>query len=207
MADDAATDSAAEAEVSETAATAAAGRISLPRLSAMFLRLGATTFGGMWAATQKLENELVHRKGWLTLEDQRTLMVAATLIPAPKFLAFGGMVGFRLRGWLGSIVALFSLVAPAAVFVLLGAMFLNPDVLGAPMVPVRRAVGIAVIGLLFGNAYHQLTSAKLKGRKKAVGVLLAATVAAAAIAGIPLIVAAVAGFALGAALIRKEGSA
>lgn len=186
------------------ALAAAVPPASLLALSLTFFRIGASTFGGMWAATQKLENELVHRKGWLTIEEQQTLMLAATLVPAPKFLAYGGMVGFRLGGWLGSIVSLCSLIAPAALFVLLGAILLNPDVLGAPMVPVRRAVGIAIIGLLVGNAYHQLNSAKVESRKKAAGLLLAALVASAAIAGVPLVLAAIAGFALGAILIRKD---
>lgn len=189
-------------------APSSAHPISLLALSMMFFRIGASTFGGMWAATQKIEKELVHRKGWLSLEEQQTLMVAATLIPAPKFLAFGGMVGFRLGGWLGSIVSLCSLVAPAALFVLFGAVFLNPHVLGAPMVPVRRTVGIAIIGLLFGNAYHQLNSRKIKRRRKVAGCLLAIAVASAAIAGVPLILAAAGGFALGALFIRPalEGS-
>lgn len=183
---------------------AGAADVSLPGLAATFFRIGATTFGGMWAATQKLEDELVHRNGWLALEVQQSLMVAATLIPAPKFLAFGGLVGFRLRGWVGSMVALASLIAPAAIFVLLGVMLLNPEVMGAPLVPVRRAVGIAVVGLLFGNAYHQLKSAKVRGRKKAIGIALAVAVAGAAIAGVPLLAASVAGFAIGAVLIRKD---
>jgi chromate transporter len=190
-------------EEAETPA-AAAKPVGFLKIAVTFFRIGATTFGGMWAATQKLEKELVRRKGWLTLEDQQTLMVASTLIPAPKFIAFGGLVGFRLRGWLGSVVSVSSLIAPGAIFVLTGAVLLNPDVLGAPLVPVRRAVGIAVVGLLFGNAYHQLKSAKVKGRKRVIGILLALSVAAAAIAGVPLLVAAVAGFAFGALLIRKD---
>jgi chromate transporter len=190
--------------VEESMDTTAATRVSLLSLTTTFFRIGATTFGGMWAATQKLEDDLVHRKGWLALEDQQALMVAATLIPAPKFLAFGGLVGFRLRGWIGSIFALSALIAPAAIFVLLGVILLNPDVLGPPLVPVQRAVGIAVVGLLFGNAYHQLRSSKVKGTKKIIGIVLAVSVAAAAISGVPLLVASLAGFAVGAFLIRKD---
>lgn len=195
---------AAEDVVQASADRRLSAKVSLFALALTFFRIGATTFGGMWAATKKLEDELVHHKGWLSIETQQSMMVAATIIPAPKFLAFGGLVGFRLRGWPGSVVSLLALIAPAALFVLLGVMLLNPEVLGAPLVPVRRAVGIAVVGLLFGNAYHQLRSAKVKGRKKAIGIALAVTVAAAAIAGVPLLVASVAGFAIGAVLIRKD---
>lgn len=179
--------------------------IALARVATVFLRIGATTFGGMWAATQRLERELVDRTGWLTLEEQRALMVAATVIPAPKFLAFAGLVGFRLRSWPGGIVALLALATPGALFVLLGVMLLNPDILGAPMIHVRRAVGIAIVGLLFGNSWHQLTNAGLKGWRQAAGVVLALAVALAAIVGVPLLLAAMAGFATGALVLRRSG--
>lgn len=177
--------------------------VSLLDLMVIFFRIGATTFGGMWAGSQKIEKELVHRRGWLTIEDQKALMMAAALIPAPKFLAFGGMVGFRLRGWLGAILTLSALLAPPALFVLAGTIFLNPEALGGPMVPLQRAVGIAVVGLLFGNAYHQLTSSKVGRREKARGTALAITVAMSIILGAPLMLAAIAGLIVGVFVIRN----
>jgi chromate transporter len=175
--------------------------VSLVELGVMFFRIGATSFGGLWGATQKLEKELVHNKSWLTVEEQKALIVAATLIPAPKFLAFGGMVGFRLRKWPGSIVALFAILAPPALLVLTGAIFLNPELLGGPMPTLRRAVGIGVIGLLFGNAFHQLRNAKVPRRQRIVGIALGVSVASAAILGVPLIIAALVGLTLGVCLI------
>lgn len=179
--------------------------VGLAELATVFLRIGATTFGGMWAATHRLETELVHRTRWLALAEQQALMVAATVIPAPKFLAFAGLVGFRLRSWPGGIVALLALATPGALFVLLGAMLLSPDTLGEPMVYVRRAVSIAIVGLLFGNSWHQLMHARLEGWRQAAGVALALAVALAAIAGAPLLLAAVAGFAVGALVLRPSG--
>lgn len=179
-------------------------KISLLSLGAAFFVIGATTFGGMWGATQKLEEELVGRRRWLTTTEQQALMIAATLIPAPKFLAFGGMVGFRLRGWPGTLISVFSLLTPPAFFVVLGVMFLTPEVMGAPLVPIRRAAGIAVVGLLLGNAFLQMTSAKVVGWKRAIGIALTVSVAAATFAGLHLLIAATAGFALGAFLMRSD---
>lgn len=45
---------------------------------------GATTFGGMWAATDKLERDLVDRAGWISKEELRTSFVLATLIPRSR---------------------------------------------------------------------------------------------------------------------------
>ena len=175
--------------------------LSLLLLGAVLLRIGATTFGGMWAATQKLEAELVRRRAWLSAEEQRSLMIAATLIPAPKFLSFGGLVGFRLRGWAGSVVAIFALLAPGALVVLLGVILLSPEVVGPAIVPLQRAVGVGVIGLLLGNAFRQVSSSKVQGRQKAIGVALAVSVAVAAIAGVSLILAALVGLVLGTFLL------
>jgi len=179
------------------------GHVSLVELGVTLFRIGATSFGGLWAGTRKLEKELVQKKGWLTVEEQRALMVAATLIPAPKFLSFGGMVGFRLRKWPGSIVALFAILAPPALLVLVGAIYLNPQLLGGPMPTISRAVGVGVIGLLFGNALHQIRSTKVPGKERVIGIVLGVSVASAAIMGVPLIVAALVGLILGVCFIRR----
>lgn len=178
--------------------------VSLLELCRTFFILGATTFGGMWAATQKLESEIVHKKGWLTIEELQSLLVAATLIPAPKFIGFGALVGFHLRGWMGSVISLFSLLFPGAFIVLLAAILIHPSLLSGPLDPVRRAVGIAIIGLLIGNAYHQLRNPKVKGTKRYIGITIALAVAILSILGVPLVVAAVGGFVAGAFFIRKE---
>ena len=77
--------------------TAASDKTSLPFLNIcwLFFVLGCTCFGGMWAAMDRLQRELVERRQLISLEDQRSLMLAAAMIPAPKFLAFAAMVGYR----------------------------------------------------------------------------------------------------------------
>jgi chromate transport protein ChrA len=144
----------------------------------VLFKAGATTFGGMWAATDKLERDLVDRAGWISKEELRASFVLATLIPSPRFLGLGGLVGFRVGGWLGS---------------LLGALG-----------PMTRAVSIAIVGVLFANAYRQVRSEKGSRRHGQVGVALSAAILAAVVLGVPLIVVAVAGFVLGALLLRPE---
>ncbi|MPZ89171.1 MAG: chromate transporter [Nitriliruptorales bacterium] len=178
-----------------------------PGLLAIFLTLahtGTTTFGGMWAATQQLEKNLVVRRRWLSPEQLRTSIVMATLIPAPRFLAFGGLVGFRMGGWLGSFWGITGLVLPASLLVLAGVRLISPELLGGPLAPLTRTIGIAVVGLLFGNAYHQVRGKGDDRRRRTVGRVLSAAVFAVIVAGLPLIVAAFGGFVLGALLLRES---
>ena len=179
-------------------------RASLRTLAATFFVLGSTTFGGLWAATRVLERELVHRRRWLAAEDVHILMLGANLVPAPKFVGFGALVGYRLRGWSGSVVAFLGLVAPSTLLVLAAVVLVPPDVLAGPLAPVQRAVTIAVVGLLFGNAWQQLKGSKTTQLTRAIGTCLSLVVASATIAGVPLVITALGGFAAGALLMRDR---
>lgn len=168
----------------------------------VFLAAGATTFGGMWAATEKLERDLVDRTGWMSKEELRASFILATLIPAPRFLGLSGLVGFRVGGWTGAFLAALGLALPASLLVLAGAALVGPELLDGPLQPLTRAISIAIVGLLFGNAYRQAKAEKGSARHRRLGIGLSVSIFASVLLGVPLIVAAVAGFVAGAALLR-----
>jgi len=180
------------------------GDASLPQIARVLLYSGATTFGGMWAATRKLEKDLVDRTGWLSREELRTSFLLATLIPSPKFLGLGGLLGFRMGGWLGSLVGTTALILPPSLMVLAAAALISPSLLDGPLAPLNRSISIAVVGLLFANAYMQMRGSKVNRRKQVAGVTLSAALFLSIVAGVPLIAVAFGGFILGAALIRPE---
>lgn len=178
--------------------------VSVARIFALFLKVGATTFGGMWASTQNLEKALVTRAGWLKSSELQNLFVVSTLVPAPKFTSLGALVGFKTGGWIGSVAAVSGLILPGYAAVVLAAALFRPELLEGPLEPLNTAVGIAVVGVLFGNAYHQIRRAKVSRRDRVVGIGLSAAIFAAILAGVPLIAAAVVGFVAGAILIRPR---
>jgi chromate transporter len=169
-----------------------------------FLRVGATTFGGMWAATDKLERDLVDRTGWLAKEELRTSFVLATLIPGPRFLALGGLVGFRVGGWPGAFAGALALVLPASALVVGAAALVGPELLAGPLEPLTRAVSVAVVGILLGNAIRQVRRERGPRRDRLTGVALTAAIVASVVLGVPLVVSAVTGFVVGAFLLRPR---
>ena len=178
--------------------------VRVSRIIRVFLYSGATTFGGMWAATRKLEKDLVDKAGYLTADELRTSFLLATLIPSPKFLSLGGLVGFRVGGWVGSLAAVTSLLLPPSVLIVAAAFVLSPDLLDGPLAPLTRSISIAVVGLLFANALMQLKGSRLRRRQRVVGTVLSLTLFGSIAAGVPLIAGAVGGFVLGALLIRHD---
>lgn len=183
-------------------------RLSLLTLGFLFLRLGTLTFGGMWAAVDRIEKELVYRRNLVSAEQIRAMMITAALIPAPKFLAFVGMVGYQLRGYAGSCIALSCLLFPGAIMVLAAVMFLTEGSEGTLLASIQRIVGLGIVGLMLGNAVRMAMASRVSPAKTAIGLMLGAAVPIGVFFGnLSLLLLAVSALALGALFIRPEKSA
>jgi chromate transporter len=99
-------------------APATAGRSSLGELAWLFLRLGATSFGGPAAHIALMEHEVVRRRGWLTHGQFLDLLGATNLIPGPNSTEMAIHIGWVRARWAGLVVAGVCSIAPAAAIVL-----------------------------------------------------------------------------------------
>jgi chromate transporter len=88
-------------------------RTSLAELAGLFLKLGATAFGGPAAHVALMRDEVVNRRRWLTDERFLDLLGAANLIPGPNSTEMAIHVGWARRRWAGLIVAGVSFIVPA----------------------------------------------------------------------------------------------
>lgn len=91
---------------------------SLPELALLFLRLGATAFGGPAAHLALMEEEVVRRRGWLTQQEFLDLLSAANLIPGPNSTELAIHIGYARRGWAGLLVAGVCFILPAMLIVM-----------------------------------------------------------------------------------------
>jgi chromate transporter len=86
-------------------------------LALLFLRLGATAFGGPAAHIAFMEEEIVHRRRWMTREEFLDLLGATNLIPGPNSTEMAIHIGYRRGGWRGLIVAGACFILPATLIV------------------------------------------------------------------------------------------
>lgn len=96
----------------------AAVRSSLPDLALLFLRLGATGFGGPAAHTAMMRREVVEQRAWLTDEEFLDLVSATSFIPGPNSTELAIHIGHRRAGFAGLLVAGACFIFPAAVITL-----------------------------------------------------------------------------------------
>ena len=111
----------------------------LSELAWLFLRLGATAFGGPAAHVALMEREVVRRRGWMSREDFLDLLGATNLIPGPNSTEMAIHVGWRRARWAGLAVAGACFIAPAATITL-----------GLAWAYVRHGQRPEAAGLLYG---------------------------------------------------------
>lgn len=85
----------------------------LGELAAVFLKLGATAFGGPAVHIALLEHEVVRRRQWLAHEEFLDLLGATNLIPGPNSTEMAIHIGLRRAGWKGLLVAGSCFIVPA----------------------------------------------------------------------------------------------
>jgi chromate transporter len=123
--------------------------VTLASLFITFLIIGATSFGGGIIAY--LRNSLVTQKAWLTDVEFMELVSISNTLPGLNATNMAILVGTRLGGVLGAILALLGMCLTSFVF-------------------------MVVAGLLYGaHGNHPLVIAALKGSAAAAVGLLAAT--------------------------------
>jgi chromate transporter len=91
----------------------------LKELALLFLKLGSIAFGGPAAHVALMEDEVVHRRGWLTREEFLDLFGATHLIPGPNSTELAIHIGHRRGGWKGLLVAGSCFILPAMLIVTL----------------------------------------------------------------------------------------
>lgn len=84
----------------------------------LFLKLGATAFGGPAAHIAMMEHEVVRRRKWLTREEFLDMLGATNLIPGPNSTEMAIHLGHRRAGWAGLVVAGTAFIVPAFLIVL-----------------------------------------------------------------------------------------
>jgi chromate transporter len=85
----------------------------LRELALLFLRLGATAFGGPAAHIAMMQDEVVSRRKWLTEERFLDLLGATNLIPGPNSTEMAIHIGWERRRWAGLLVAGVAFIVPA----------------------------------------------------------------------------------------------
>ena len=127
--------------------------VSLSRIFWTFFRVGLFTLGGGLAMVSVVRHELVLKHGWVKDEDFLSEMSTATLVPGAIAINLAYLQGRRLRGPMGSFMAVMGTIMPSFFIILMIALFAMPYFNDPKVDAFLRGCAIAVAGQIAFAAY------------------------------------------------------
>lgn len=90
-----------------------------------FLKIGLFTFGGGYAMIAQIKETVVEKKKWLTDDELTEVIAIAESTPGPIAINLATFVGFKRKGFLGSLGATIGVVLPSVVILYAISLFLD----------------------------------------------------------------------------------
>lgn len=127
-------------------------KTSLWKLFLVFFRIGAFTFGGGFAMLPLIEQEVVDKQGWIEREEILDMLALSQSVPGAIAVNSGVFIGWRLRGLAGALTALFGVVTPSILIILLIAHFFVQFQANPYLVRAFSGIKAVVVGLVAAAA-------------------------------------------------------
>ena len=89
----------------------------LLQLLISFLKIGAFSFGGGYAALPLIQNEVVNIHQWISMTEFTNLVTISQMTPGPIAINTATFVGMKVSGVFGAIVATLGCVLPSCIIV------------------------------------------------------------------------------------------
>jgi chromate transporter len=121
-------------------------------LSAIFIRIGAVTFGGGFVIAPLIEAEVVNNYHWLTHQEFAEAFALGQITPGPVLIT-ATFIGYRVAGTLGALVATISIFLPAFLMVIAAGSSLRRFRTNRLVQAFLLGVTPAVVGLLVAAAW------------------------------------------------------
>ncbi|MEP2670599.1 MAG: chromate efflux transporter [Cyclobacteriaceae bacterium] len=119
-----------------------------------FFKIGLTSFGGHAALVSVLQEELVRKKKVISEDIILDGLSIASVLPGPLAVNVVAYIGFKLRGWIGTVICMFFVLLPSTVIMIgiakLYAKYSNLDIVNlflSGVIPV-------IIALILSLSYN-----------------------------------------------------
>ncbi len=99
--------------------------VRLRDLFTTFLKIGIFTFGGGYAMIPLIEREVIENRGWIPKKEFLDLLTIAQSAPGPISLNTAVFIGYKNRGYIGALTALFGVVLPSFLILLIIAVYFS----------------------------------------------------------------------------------
>ncbi len=121
--------------------------LSVMSLFGVFFKIGAVLFGSGLVLMAYLEDELVAKRGWLTMETLVEAVAIGQFTPGPV-LSTATFIGFHLLGWKGALAATAGVFLPSFIYAGLMHPLLNAMIGSARWKAFLDAVSVGALAIM-----------------------------------------------------------
>lgn len=131
------------------------------QLFTTFFKIGGFTFGGGWAMIPLIEREVVDKYRWIEKEEFLDELAVAQSLPGILAVNISVLVGSKLRGFKGSVVAATGTILPSFVAILLIAIFFSQIYNNPTVASIFKGIRPAVVALILAPVITTAKAARL----------------------------------------------
>ncbi|GHT68873.1 chromate transporter [Bacteroidia bacterium] len=125
-----------------------------------FAKIGTFTLGGGYAMLPLIEKDVVEKKQWIEPKEFIDTVAISQSLPGIFAINISILTGYKLKGYVGSIVATLGAILPSFLIILLIALFFRQFDENVYVVKIFKAIRPAVVALI---AVPVFTTAKAVG--------------------------------------------
>ncbi len=129
-----------------------------------FMKIGAFTFGGGWAMIPIIEREVVDKKQWIKREDFVDALAIAQSLPGILAVNISILVGNRLWGFRGSLIASLGTILPSFLMILAIAIWFSQSYDNPTVESIFKGIRPAVVALIVSPVLSTARTARINAK-------------------------------------------
>lgn len=127
----------------------------------LFCKIGVFTIGGGYAMVPLIEEEIVDKRKWLAKDDFIDLLAISQSTPGILAVNISIFIGYKLRGFRGSLATTLGTILPSFFIILAIAMFFHNFKDNATVERIFKGIRPAVVALIAAPTFSMAKSAKI----------------------------------------------
>ena len=124
------------------------------------LKIGLFTFGGGYAMIALLENEFVSKKNWIDRDEFLDMVAIAESTPGPIAINAATYIGYKVYGFMGSLLATVAICIPSFVIIYAISLFFDAFLTLTLVANAFRGIQVCVIYLILSAGLKMLKQMK-----------------------------------------------
>ena len=146
------------------------------KLFISFFKIGAFTFGGGWAMIPLIEREVVDKQNWIKREDFVDALAIAQSLPGVLAVNISILIGNKLRGLKGCLMATLGTILPSCLIILAIAIWFVQTYDNPVVERIFKGIRPAVVALIVSPVFSTAKTARINIKTVIIPIIVALSI-------------------------------